>query len=232
MGGAGTGGAGRGGAGTGGAGTGGSAGSAGSAGSGTCGVFSMSCDLYGNMGCPIGHKCAMAATAGQTICECAGTPRHGEPCTTTATGDTCAAGAVCLEDHKCWKFCRDSGDCISATPTGGICDLQLSGTNIMVCSSATTNCSPILPATAGCNTGTGCYYVGPEDRTACISVGTKAAGETCTFGNECVPGYICIGTTATDVVCRQMCRAGRDADCSGAQRCVTIQGSTLYGVCI
>ena len=194
-----------------------------------CSIVSRTCDLYSNIGCATGSKCSVTDTPGQTVCECAGTATHGQACRQTSTGDTCAPGNVCLGDNLCHKYCRDSGECVNATSTGGVCDLQIGNLNVKVCSSATTNCSPILPATAGCAMGSGCYFVGPtDDRTACISAGTKLAGETCSFGNDCAPGYICMSNN----LCRQMCRAGRDGDCAGAQRCFTLQGSTLYGVCL
>jgi hypothetical protein len=177
-----------------------------------------------------GQKCSLDPSNHQVAaCMTNGTMGPGETCTGDANGDNCVAGFICLSAGKCIQFCRTDGDCVAYN---GACILGISwgGTTPFRACKNPDACDPV--ANTGCATsGTGCFLWANDHQTFCLTAGTGGDGTACPNGNECKGGFVCVGASAADYKCRQICHITPPTGCTGSYTCQTLSGFTTYGYC-
>jgi hypothetical protein len=188
---------------------------------------SRACNPTCNAGCTCGW---CGAEVDGTIACLTGTPGTkavGEVCDPSRTSD-CAPGLRCRNENckgagRCYKFCDSDADC----PTAGTTCTINNGT---LCSLPDPGCD--LVTGAGCPTGFGCYSAGVSS-TECGCVGTAAAGASCDYAEDCMPGYGCAGINSpmTDAtpnnMCTKLCKTQIDCGLSGL--CMLFG---TYGYCL
>jgi hypothetical protein len=146
-------------------------------------------------------------------CEAAGATAVGGACTQWTD---CATGAICVEG-VCRKLC--CGKDWSGCPAGEHCFTSLGipqPTLAYVCLPAG-DCDPLAPTSCP-RTGTECQIVDPTGATACLSAGTRNAGDACDGENPCKGGLLCVSDN-----CRKLCRAvpgGGAPGCGADEACV------------
>ena len=208
------------------------------------------CNLVAQTGCTTGQECTLSQ-AGAAVCEPNGTIASGQACGQNI--GNCSAGSLCIQDSQtattdlCHQFCSTDANCTAAAvPAGstaepnnvGHCALGLTGTSATVC---TIPCNPVTAAGAsGCPTGTGCQFGGTQtiaELTNCGTVGTGTDGTVCADDTTCAGGFFCLITSAdagATGLCREVCRATTNTDCSGSgYTCVSPGGVTnpMFGLC-
>lgn len=149
----------------------------------------------------------------------------------------CKQGYSCTDDGTanpawCARFCQLDTHC---TGTGSRCVNELTNGSmplgVYVCSNA---CDPY--GQSGCPTGMGClpFEASGGDFTDCQYMGTKLAGQSCTYSTDCGDGLICVSTNNVKT-CKPICVVGNNGTC-GVGQCIgfvntlTIGGVT-YGAC-
>jgi hypothetical protein len=205
----------------------------------TCTPRAAVCDPVCNTGCGAGQRCDISGTAnqGQCITTSGETQQSGQSCTATATTDSCVAQNACLADSKCYRLCYVDSDC----GTNRCCNISIglgtantpSGFNAC---GASAGCDPTVTNAGSCGTGNACYFIPCATNTSntdCASAGTGTTGTSCTYVNDCAPGYDCVGSTPQ---CHRTCRLA-SPNCPTNTTCTPIQidtntNSTVYGVCI
>ena len=206
--------------------------------SATCTPRANVCDPVCNTGCATG-RCDISGTAMQGVCVSnVGTGQAGQTCTATATSDSCAPRLACLGDSRCYALCYDDTQCptnscgcnITITLTGNV------DSTFKACGTPA-GCDPTVTNAGSCGTGRACYLLPCARNTAnteCANAGTTGNGGSCTYVNDCIAGYECVGQTP---VCRRTCNLANPTQCTVGTTCTAIQfqtgmNSTVYGVCI
>lgn len=170
-------------------------------------------DLLSQNGCGSTQACDLAG-GGALGCREAGSTDHYQPC---AAGSDCQAGDSCIsldgQNLFCAPFCDPSG---GTCPGQGQCYIVIPDVDgIQLCGVVTLdNCDLITYDT--CDPGQGCYLADNDGGTTCIAAGAVAAGQPCTYANDCLPGYGCVGSGGT-YTCEQLCRETVDCDTGSCQ---------------
>jgi hypothetical protein len=210
------------------------------------------CDPVCNSGCSGGNRCDISASANTGQCIAAGSGVMGSVCTGSANTDSCQAQNTCLNDtpaaSHCHRLCYGDSDCgagLCCNITITLASQQPSGFNACIGSSA---CNPTATSAGPCGAGNACYLLPCATNTsltdcACASqttcgypgAGTLTNGQSCTYVNDCAPGFTCVG--GMNSVCRRTCTLAAPACPAGNPTCTPLQidtgiQSTVYGVCL
>ncbi len=131
--------------------------------------------------------------------------------------DNCAPGLVCIAEQscpaRCFKFCKNDGDCTDSTCTRNLPGAQSGGQKVCDVPFVDT-CAP-LPG--GQNTGCGgtttmaCWLSSTSPmRTFCdCPFGATGPNGPCTRTRDCVKGLACVDRgTGEPAICLQVCRLG------------------------
>jgi hypothetical protein len=201
------------------------------------------CNPRTNCGCP--EKCDWWFMSSEAY--------EGPKCTkvgSAGTGAACTFGTDCDASHACFfgqckkKTCGVASDCgptdkwrCVAVPAGStFTDGGVSeGGN--VCAN---RCDVADPFVCGFS-GAGCVaeLVGASLITTCTNMGTKTAGQECSWDRDCSPGHFCSASTgSTTKYCYRWCKlTASPTDCPTGKTCksfssgpTTING-TAYGYC-
>lgn len=163
--------------------------------------------------CGCSSQCSVGSN-GMATCAPIGTKNVGDLC--HMAPDDCGPGLVCQAEAcgaglaRCYRFCRDFGDCGGSVPcTKTVRTAAGEATNYMACDVAPSACDPI--AQTGCgDSALVCYVVGPTS-TRCDCLGANLPeGQPCTSSTACAPGLECVGAGAGDVSCQRLCRTSAD----------------------
>jgi hypothetical protein len=135
--------------------------------------------------------------------------------------DNCEPGLVCIGEQscfaRCFKFCKNDGDCTNATCTrevvvgqGGqkVCDVPFVDTCVPLLGSANTGCGPGAMA---------CWLssASPTHTLCDCPFGATPSNGPCTRTRDCVQGLTCVVPRAGEPsVCLQVCRLG-STECPG-----------------
>lgn len=157
-----------------------------------------------------------------TVCAAAGTGADGTACTTFSD---CQPGLTCdQETMLCRRYCCEGRTTDCPSGTGQICVSYSNAMPTGICT-APSGCT-VVPQT-GCEAGQGCYWISDDFTSDCRSIpaGSVDVGGTCGAGQQCVPGAACFTPSGGgDGTCRQLCRMGMDADCTGGGTCMSAGG--------
>jgi hypothetical protein len=193
--------------------------------------------------CPEGNRCAYVRRDNVTSRRCipAGTVAEGGSCQSLATAegdfyDTCAPGLSCTDrstssggsTFTCQRFCYGGEQCTA--PRDCIDVLRFEGSNERprVCGDPGPTCDVLARE---CTNSRGCYP-SPRSGGVCVTAGTIAEGQPCTYVNDCQEGSACVKEGAS-LVCRQLCRAPSGSPgCESGQHCLPLQDYTGVGVCV
>lgn len=200
----------------------------------TGGCTGSPCELVApECGCPGGDECTIDAT-GARSCVIAGTGTEGQECSTTG----CQPGLICLQitptGDSCGTFCDVDGDCSGGT----ICALGLgdgSGNTIPGVALCSTACSPIT--SSGCSvTGSACQVVQEATgqmrwTTSCYASGAGTQGTTCASSSDCAPGYWCLNSSTSGLVCSHYCNVHQPS-CPAGGTCSMVQDANMQSVII
>ncbi|MFO0577913.1 MAG: hypothetical protein U1A78_28220 [Polyangia bacterium] len=176
------------------------------------------CTVWPQSGCPAGFKCTTQDYS-STTCDTDGQAARGAAC--TQAPDSCKAGSLCFRDSisgatQCRQFCTSNTDCGARAD----CAIGLNvGNTLKVCTQA---CDPL--AAGSCATGHACYLYESE-HSDCVGAGSKAAGATCMYFDECQAGLTCINNR-----CRKVCKRASPS-CDTGQTCAAITTWTSFGAC-
>lgn len=198
-------------------------------GGGSCGPTGGACDVSNPSSCGTGMACLLSGSSADgftTQCAASGVLGQDQTCDPTMAGQ-CQEGYQCNSgSNTCRKICCGNTDC----PTGVICQ-QIAGADGAGFCRPSDACN--ITDASSCGSGNGCYPLGTEGDTQCLTAGTATEGMTCDALNACVAGHGCAGTPAT---CRQYCNptspsCPTDYTCAG----LTDTGGTAIpgvGVCV
>lgn len=161
--------------------------------------FPGSCDLV-SQNCDAGLKCAhVTDDGGSSVRGCVpeGDAVEGELCSRGQVADTCARGLVCLPEvlsdggvsTACARYCGGNDDCASEDACFLAVEPEGSMERPLVCD------RPCDLFTQDCPSGRACYP-GPV-APGCYPVGSVAAGEPCTYSDECAPTTACVNGACT-----------------------------------
>ncbi len=181
--------------------------------------------------CGAGLKCAYALDGGASSRECVpvGDAGEGEPCATTSSSDTCAAGLICVPDQLpdggaptvCMRFCSSSQDCAAPQACFVVVLPEQNPERPYICE------TPCSLFGADCPPGLSCYpgAVAP----GCYQTGSTAVGQSCTYSLECLAGSACV-----DGFCRQLCAhsTGTPACSTGTCTQLEVPGVSGVGACL
>jgi hypothetical protein len=149
------------------------------------------CRLVGHPAdCPAGQRCTVKdESSGATHCIALDPSPLGlyDACT---DDKMCPAGAWC--DHYtgvCKPMCSFSSDCPS---TSCIAAKTMGGSTINGLSVCTAHCDPIN--VDPCGVGATCLYEKTEGDLDCVWSAGLLPGDPCSFHNDCIGGYVCVGT--------------------------------------
>ncbi|MBK7865146.1 MAG: hypothetical protein IPJ65_42430 [Archangiaceae bacterium] len=187
---------------------------------GACDVVAQDCDG--------GLKCGYAD--GGRACLADGTLLEGQPCAGAPVG--CKHGLACTivasdGGSVCARFCRVDGDCGAPQRCYVTLDIPDTAERPLVCADPPMVCDPLLQNCA--SSAEACYPGNPTS--GCYPFGTGAAGETCTFSNDCGKGLSCSGS-ASSTKCRQLCSVDAGAPSCDAGVCTRLVSSQTVGVCL
>jgi hypothetical protein len=183
-----------------------------------CGELPVGCDPFAEpaSACGAGQACYLDVNAGVTGCQAAGTKAAGEACWGEAA-NVCAVGLQCVV--QCAEVCSTGA---GSPKCSEVCPGEV---DVLSEANALGACVPDAPrelcdlfAQGSCGAGAMCTLV--RGGIACIPAGTKAAGEPCSFANDCAEGSVCAVATcrtvcdasagATTAPCDSACAAGYD----------------------
>ncbi|HEX4460777.1 MAG TPA: hypothetical protein VIA18_22515 [Polyangia bacterium] len=220
------------------------------------GGLAPECDVLTNTGCATGERCTIGTDHGQPrdLCFAIAAAPLDEfvPCQpvvdatdATRTGDTCAAGLVCMpldgDFDRCRRPCYMRADCAAGqgcvvpTSTSTVLNSDAGAFALRGCQ-IDAGCDPI--AQTVCFAGSGCYLSTFDDVgrvSECLMAGSGQADTLCTNITDCAPGLRCDNGN----FCRRYCyyEAAPDAGALGA--CPTDEGvcdqftdsGEVYGIC-
>lgn len=186
------------------------------------GVEPSDCDPVTNGGCAANQNCTIVAE-GLLGCAPAGTAGYGEACGEIVG---CVRGACLTFDNvsfECTEFCDpDNNQCREGRP----CNQAVRGFDLTFCGDRPTDCDIF---TQDCAPPLGCYFVDLEGRTDCSPHAGKQRGASCAFVNDCAPGMICSGPSAS-ATCEVVCNTDGSTPCASGTCSPTGIGN--IGVCI
>lgn len=182
---------------------------------------SNACGLTPQCGCAADQTCEVTdGTNGAVSCVASGAGPLGSPCTVTSR---CAAGLTCARG-ACRPYCAVQGSACTGDGLGTcVVSRDAAQTAIPNANVCTIPCDLLNPS-AACGESA-CIWNGSLEVTDCNAVGTKAAHEPCTKGDDCQQGLACVGHPVFGSTCARWCRVGKDADCGTLQMCVNVYGS-------
>lgn len=185
-------------------------------------------------GCSCSTQCGVAAN-GLAACRAVGTKKVGDLC--QLSPDDCAPGLVCLAETcgsglaRCYRFCRDVGDCDDVACSRSVKSAAGQPTAFRACDVPSVACDPI--AQTGCaDPAFVCYVFGPTSTRCDCPGGALSEGQSCSAITGCAPGLVCLGSGASGGTCQRLCRSS--ADCTrpdgGAPGACSPSGT--YGTCV
>lgn len=214
-------------------------------------LLAPECDVLADSGCPAGQRCTIGSENGapRDLCFPVAAQPLGEgfQCAPvvdgTRTGDSCAAGLVCMPltaDYTvCRRPCYQRSDCGSGQgcvvpSTTSTLRSNDAGTFVLRGCANDVQCDPI--AQDVCPAGFGCYLSTYDDVgrvSECLQPGLGQAGSVCSIITDCAPGFRCDG-----FFCRRYCYyngadGGVGGSCpadEGLCDLFTVSGGT-YGIC-
>ncbi|WP_245919297.1 hypothetical protein [Melittangium boletus] len=206
--------------------------------------FAGECDVVAQ-NCAAGSRCTYVSQGNVTSRRCVpastGTVDEGGNCQSIATTegdfyDTCKAGLACTASptsgggtapYTCKRFCHGGDQC--AAPSDCVEVMHFTGSNELprVCGAPGASCDVL---TQGCTSPLGCYP-SPKSGSVCVTAGTLADGQPCTYSNDCGPGSACV-KDGVGLVCREMCRAPSGSPACSSGRCEPLQDFPGVGVCV
>jgi hypothetical protein len=125
----------------------------------------------------------------------------------------CASSLESLEMFPCGQkdlLCPDGWTCLGY-PDGNKCTRNCSSPRDSVCPD-NTDCKPVA--------------LGDNGVVVCVPSGALTLGQSCTHGNDCVDGAVCMNTTSLGQICVPLCGPG--APCPSGT-CAMLTGS--MGAC-
>ena len=170
----------------------------------------------------------------------AGNQPAGAICTPGA--DDCAPGNICRLDcrnriGRCYRFCGNKGMKRTDACGGQGCQIFLNDalgnpTDLAVCDPPVQPCNPVGDSNTCGSSELGCYIQDSTGDTVCDCKGIVAAGGDCGPFNSCIPGFRCLGLSATATpICVKTCRIG-GTDCA-PNACAPIGGGGgAFGFCM
>jgi len=193
------------------------------------------CDPICQSRCDCG-RCTYNGTG--LVCMPAGTKERGALCNPAA--DDCAPGNICRRDCKtiarCYRFCGKDGSNRRDVCGGQNCQIFLddalgNAAGIAVCDPPIQACNPVGDSNTCGSSELGCYVQDTTGETVCDCEGTGTPGAACGPFNSCIPGFRCLGLSATAApICVKTCRIG-GTDCA-PNACASIGGSGgEFGYC-
>ncbi|MFP2925852.1 hypothetical protein ACLESO_11660 [Pyxidicoccus sp. 3LG] len=201
--------------------------------------FAAGCDVVAQ-DCAQGQRCTYVrqGDATQRRCVEAGTAAEGAPCTLAPTDggvsyDTCQQGLFCKDEPVdggargffCRKLCHATPQCGGQDECNTV--LRLEGTTELplVCGPASARCDPFGE---DCTSPLGCYpsTSGP----VCAGIGTRGAGETCDYSNQCARGSTCVNA-GRGLTCRPLCGTSGTPACATGT-CRPVEGNPGVGACV
>lgn len=175
------------------------------------------CDI-GLQDCGASQACALSIE-NTTSCRAAGSGVDQSPC---SSDTSCAIGHYCSPfSGRCHPQCCGDVDC----GTQQVCIATGTTGNAGLCFGSP--CDAV--SGSGCASGSACYVGGNPAGgvlTLCVPPGTGAAGSACEALDDCVPGYVCLGSPGT---CAELCRVSAPSCSIGT--CAALEGATDLGVC-
>jgi len=196
------------------------------------------CDPICQSRCDCG-RCTYNGTG--LVCLPAGRQPSGAICTPGAQDD-CAPGNLCRKDcndmiGRCYRFCGKDG-ILRDDLCGPDQDCQIflndalgNPTQLAVCGPPVQPCNPVGNSNDCGALALGCYIQDSTGDTVCDCKGIVDAGGECGPFNSCIPGFRCLGLSASAVpICVKTCRIG-GTDCA-PNACAAIGGSGgPFGFC-
>lgn len=214
------------------------------------------CDVFTNTGCPSGQRCTIGTDHGQPRDLCfaiAAAPLDElfscqpvvDASDSSRTGDTCAAGLVCMpmagDYDRCRRPCYMRADCAAGqgcvVPTS-TSDLRSDDAGLFELRGCQPDngCDPI--AQTVCFAGNKCYLSLFDDvgRVGeCLIPGTGQAGSLCGNITDCAPGFRCDNGN----FCRRYCYYAGAPDAGALGACPSDEGvcdlftesGEVYGIC-
>lgn len=165
-----------------------------------CSEPTVGCSVFDDQ-CGDAQGCYYASSA--TSCMPSGTKLKDEVCHGLGA-NACVKGLQCLV--TCREACSTNAGNDDQPKCSDVCDetKELSAENglgVCVPDEPPTTCD--LYTQEGCGTGEGCY--GVTGGFACVTAGAGKPGESCSFGNDCEAGSLCLNGT-----CAELCSASAD----------------------
>jgi hypothetical protein len=149
----------------------------------------------------------------------------GVPC----SSDTCAAGLGCF-GGLCKTYCQTDSDCPAVGGIGNCAQTTWGGETddilgVKVCNRI---CDPVNPQNPrspllACPAGFECS-TDSSGASDCFESGSAPSGSSCTYDDDCLPGYYCSGTAN---VCRRFCWT--QTDCPTGTTCLAFSPATYIG---
>ena len=167
---------------------------------GSCGPTGGACMVSDATSCGTGMACVLVGssdTSWMAQCIASGVLGQDASCDPSMPSQ-CQEGFQCTGAagaETCRAICCSNTDC----PPGVICQ-QIAGADGAGFCRPSDACDITNPDS--CGSGQGCYPLGTEGDTQCLSAGTATEGMTCAALNACVAGHGCAGDPA---VCRAYC---------------------------
>jgi len=184
------------------------------------GVEPTDCDPVTNDGCTAEQNCTVIDEANNLGCAPKGEVATGGDCNQAL----CETG-MCLSSDgvngTCHQFCDPQNN---TCPDSRPCNIQLQGTDFIFCGDIPTDCDVLAQ---DCESPKGCYFVDQQGNTDCALNNNKGAGESCTYLNDCAPGFMCAGNPGT---CMAFCATDGSVACTSGT--CTALGIDVYGVCV
>lgn len=215
-----------------------------------CNILTQDCG--GALKCVAAYDSANDKEVGHCVTAGAGT--QGASCTSSAAGDTCAVGFVCL-GGKCYKYCQIcnqpsspvspcAGGTAADTATSTYCNPSGATPTYCVASEVIgslpqevvagicdTSCDMKSPksCTDPSNGNAGACYVASGGPVCIAPAGTTADGASCGAVGDCVGGDSCFSTGLLSNKCFQTCRVG-GSDCTAPKTCTDLADPAIPGI--
>ena len=180
---------------------------------GSCGPTGGACTVSDVSSCGSGQGCVLVGssdTMWEAMCIPSGVLGQGDSCNPTMPNQ-CQEGFQCngpAGAETCRRICCGNTDCAA----GVLCQ-QIAGADGAGFCRPSDGCD--VTDADSCGTGEGCYPLGSEGDTQCLSAGTAGEGETCAALNACQASFGCAGSPG---VCRAYCNP-TSPDCATGFMC-------------
>lgn len=163
----------------------------------SCGPTGGACNVSVVTSCGSGNGCVLvgsSTTMWEAMCTPSGVLGQGDECDPMMPSQ-CQEGFQCTGatgDEECRRICCSNADC-----SPGVLCQPIAGADGAGFCRPSDSCS--VTDTGSCGDGQGCYPLGAEGDTQCLTAGTTGEGEACENLNGCEAGHGCVGE------CRRYC---------------------------